>query len=354
MNLIFIKFLNSTRNRERRTPRSIRFVKSLFKSIESIANDIKHMKREFDNQFTDLIFATKQFNLNIMRLKKQKPPKDYHRTGIYDPSLIAKLLHDVFFDHLISFYDKFSSRINYKINRLYIFNERKQHYLIRDISGLSKEFHFRQEFDIKTVESTEYPGFEYFVLRLENLVSNQLNLDINYIRHVLYMGYTHNDYYNIMGLWRRWCGVKFQLPYSKNVGTTHAIDVNLSENIKRLSYFNAKTRLNIMKEFRLSSRTVEDLRFVFLREMIQKHGSFDKIPNNSCFYRCNCPETQTDRKCIGEIIHQEYFKYISYSFSEQGYSYIYSKAMAERVTVFKHYNMTRQRVKDHKYITQKK
>ncbi|KAF7693645.1 hypothetical protein CDIK_2222 [Cucumispora dikerogammari] len=350
MLFIFLKILNTTEYK--RQSKITNTVLSLYSPLVLITKEIKQMKIQFENSFIELIRIYKQFNIDIIRNREQEILTENYSEAVTDPYLLKKTLHDLFFDHLISFYDKFSSKINYMIHELTYIRKKDISNIKRNLDFYREIFYTKRKLDVKTIELTEYPTFEYFVLRLEKIVGDQMGLIIQNIRNILYYGYDMELFYNTIELWRRCNGSKFQSFIAKNVETAVIIDVNLPENIDYVSYFRAILSLDVMKEFSKVKNPESDLRFMFLVRMIKKYGDYNNIPNVNCKPPCKCPKTKSGEVCNGERIRQKYFKYIDYFFPEKNYAYIYSKALKQRAFIIRHYNKTILRDKIKRYITQ--
>ncbi|KAF7700696.1 hypothetical protein CDIK_0865 [Cucumispora dikerogammari] len=81
--------------------------------------------------------------------------------------------------------------------------------------------------------------------------------------------------------------------------------------------------LDIMKEYKRVSKTKHNHRFAWLETLLDKYGSYDKIPNNHCKQPCKCYSIKPFEICNNKRLTDEYFSYIDYDIAANVYSGLY-------------------------------
>ncbi|KAF7701524.1 hypothetical protein CDIK_0764 [Cucumispora dikerogammari] len=329
-------------------------VQKLNDSLKLITKKVKYMKLEFERHFNELILIYKEHHLEVMKITHREASKEYLIANKYDPDKITEQLHDIFFKHLISFYDRFSSKINYRIYNHLCKRKKHSELILKKICSCVGSFHFKSYLSYETVETTQYPSFEYFVLRLQEIAAEKLCLDITFIRFLLYGGYDMYKFYNTMELWRRCNGVRFQSVYSKNDDSIEVLDVKDPVNTDQLNYFSARFSFDIINEYRQEHDPENDIRFKLFNKMIRKYDTYDLIPGITCNSTCKCSEVESGKKCNGERMRAEYFEYIDYYFQERGYSRMFKRLISNVRSIILCYNSRIQRDTSQKYNTPKR
>ncbi|KAF7692183.1 hypothetical protein CDIK_2475 [Cucumispora dikerogammari] len=170
-------------------------VTNIYQSILTITEDLHIMEKEFQHRFSNLIQEYgKHCSKDVNPLKKDSAPCESEKREL-NPYLLEKVLHALFFNHFISFYDKFISKINYKIDTMaknWLFKVDK----IKDKIKNGK-YNFKNEslLDINVIQRQNFLDFKYLLLCLEKMSEKQMGFDIQTIRDVLYRGNNIEDCY---------------------------------------------------------------------------------------------------------------------------------------------------------------
>lgn len=289
-------------------------IKEIKEKILEIENDFIEMKYKFIYKFTNLIKEYKNVYKGILESFNKK-------ISIYNPInkilwkySIENIIENIFYIHFISFYDEYSSRINYKIRNSNLISSSNLFKLNNKIFNSLKSF--KNEKNINLLKKYKYYSFIFFIEKLEEIFSIKMNIKIVFIRRILYNNINNIYFFHFIDLWRKY---KINFEYINN----------------KIEYYKDILKLDIMKEYN-NSNNKDDERFKWLKNMLKKYKSYENIPNNinnCCLLIPNRFKTQ------GKLeIHSKYFEYISYSFIINNFEKKYIFSIKKYNEILKDYN----------------
>ncbi|KAF7689059.1 hypothetical protein CDIK_2921 [Cucumispora dikerogammari] len=320
--------------------KTTRLLTKIHASISLINKEFDKMTQEFDKRFSNLINIYENLYIDILFSLNQNIFSYTPITQMLKKHMFDSILHNLFFQHLISFYDEFSSSINYKISENEFLSYKKRDEMEYNIYNWEESFHRKKTFNILDIEKSEYLNLQYFVNRLEKMCFEKFGFDIQYTRTTLYGNIEMLEFYETMLMWRMF-NIEKGILFKK-----YKLYYNLNEEIyyrrqcytKKLIYYKNMFLLDIIKEYNQSSKRNKDVRFIMLKKMLKKYGSFFKIPESSISNKRQSSLSETDRIYGKTEIYNQYFSYIDYSQSGIYFEERYSSGIKRYVSLFKAYN----------------
>ncbi|KAF7696510.1 hypothetical protein CDIK_1811 [Cucumispora dikerogammari] len=308
----------------------------VYSSILSINQEFRTMTFEFDKRFSNLIKEYDSLYNEVLDCTGKRLSSHFSIRCVFKKYVLYNVLPDLFFKYLISFYDEFSSKINYKIEKSKILRECKSNRLEYQTYSCRKGFHNEEILDLQKIKKTEYLDLLYFVHRLERMCINILGLDIQHIRITLYGEIEMCEFYNTMLNWR---------VFNINTGlfsSNYELFFDENENpsfyrlrtTKNLFFYKNMFLLNIMKEYADASEPENDPRFLMLKEMIKKYVYFYRIPDVYKTPRSCCSFAKEPKIYEKSKIYVQYFSYILYPENSFHFKKHYMSIIEQYIRVF--------------------
>ncbi|KAF7698515.1 hypothetical protein CDIK_1489 [Cucumispora dikerogammari] len=317
-------------------------VTNIYQSILTITEDLYVMEKEFQHRFSNLIQEHgNHCSKDVNPLKKDYAPCDSEKREL-NPYLLEKVLHALFFNHFISFYDKFISKINYKIDvmaKAWFFKMDK----IKDKIKYSK-CNLKNEslLDINVIQRQKFLSFKYLLLSLEDMCAIQMDFDILTIRDVLYRGNSIGAFYDTMNEWR--CSRK---EHGRGFYLNRNSIINrFSENasILRVDSQNSKAyyenifKLDLFKEAQLRTSVEFDPRFILNNQLELKYELYIQFKKDTINRKKKCEAKEQHIECIEFELSDRYFNYIIYGIRESCYENILKQIVLRGISLIKIYN----------------